>query len=81
MKLELTAEDLEGDYANGMDCPIARALKRLGHKNVSVGGATVDFDSYINIKILNAFEFVIFIDYGQGGDFIVELEDITEKHY
>lgn len=42
MKIILNENDLQGSYLYGTDCPIARCLKRMGYKNVRVGGWTVE---------------------------------------
>lgn len=45
MKIVLNEDDLNGEYVSNTDCPIARCLIRMGYKDVTVGGSTVEIGS------------------------------------
>ena len=43
MVVQLITEDfIEGNYYDNEDCPLARALKRMGYNNVLVGGFNLE---------------------------------------
>ena len=52
MKIHFTKEDLEGNYDNPFDCPIYRALTRLGYNTRGVGGWYVSCGQ-VEISLLN----------------------------